>query len=75
MWTFPVELLSPVLSASAGLALWVTAAALNPVEMIYDRETRRLLEYVGTSNMRDLSSGDAYKKVRIVYSSGRVPCQ
>ncbi|MGH8454708.1 MAG: hypothetical protein ACRESW_09170, partial [Nevskiales bacterium] len=40
---------------------------LDPVEMTYDRQSRRLLEYRGTSNMRDSSTGDAYT-VRITYT-------
>lgn len=51
------------------------ALLLDPVEMTYDRETQRLLQYSGTSNMRDPSTGDAYKKVRIVYYSGLMRCQ
>lgn len=51
------------------------ALLLDPVEMTYERETQRLLEYRGTSNMRDPASGDAYKKVRITYHAGAVQCQ
>ncbi len=51
------------------------ALLLDPVEMTYDRETQRMLQYSGTSNMRDPSTGDPYKKVRIAYYPGLARCE
>ncbi|MCI0354282.1 MAG: hypothetical protein L0099_04460, partial [Acidobacteria bacterium] len=51
------------------------ALLLDPVEMSFEKETQRLLEYRGTSNMRDPSSGDAYDKVRIAYHPGVTRCE
>ncbi|MGH8630187.1 MAG: hypothetical protein ACREU7_05410, partial [Burkholderiales bacterium] len=52
----------------------VLSFVLDPVHLFYDRETSRLLEYRGTSNMRDPSTGDAYK-VRIGYLPETARCQ
>ncbi|MBU3694424.1 MAG: hypothetical protein FGM40_06295 [Rhodocyclaceae bacterium] len=42
---------------------------VDPLDLVYDPATRRLLEYRGVSNILDPATGKVYKKVRISYSS------
>lgn len=42
---------------------------VDPLDLLYDPATRRLLEYRGVSNLLDPATGKVYKKVRISYSS------
>lgn len=41
---------------------------VDPLELSYDADTRKLLEYRGVSNLHDPATGDAYN-VRIIYPS------
>jgi len=45
---------------------------VDPLDLLYDPSTRRLLEYRGVSNILDPATSKVYKKVRIRYSS-KVP--
>lgn len=40
----------------------------EPIELIYDRSGRRLLHYLGVSNVLDPSTGEVYKRIDISYS-------
>jgi len=40
---------------------------VDPLDLVYDPSTRRLLEYRGVSNILDPATGKVYKKVRISY--------
>jgi len=42
---------------------------VDPLDLLYDPATRRLLEYRGVSNILDPATGKVYKKVRISYSA------
>jgi hypothetical protein len=42
---------------------------VDPLDLLYDPSTRRLLEYRGVSNILDPATGKVYKKVRISYSA------
>ena len=42
---------------------------VDPLDLLYDPTTRRLLEYRGVSNILDPATGKVYKKVRISYSA------
>jgi hypothetical protein len=42
---------------------------VDPLDLLYDPSTRRLLEYRGVSNILDPATSKVYKKVRIRYSS------
>lgn len=41
----------------------------GPLEMTYDAQSKKLLEYRGISNIHDPATGEAYKAVRIAYYS------
>ncbi|MDE2148809.1 MAG: hypothetical protein KGJ55_03015 [Gammaproteobacteria bacterium] len=41
---------------------------IKPIVVIYDPQARRLLEYIGVSNVLDPETGKVFKSVRIVYS-------
>ncbi len=41
---------------------------VDPLELLYDPATRRLLEYRGVSNMLDPATSKVYKRVRVAYS-------
>lgn len=42
---------------------------VDPLDLLYDPATRRLLEYRGVSNILDPATGKVYKKARISYSA------
>jgi hypothetical protein len=42
---------------------------VSPLQLIYDLQTKSLVEYRGTSNLHDPQTGKAYSSVRIVYPS------
>jgi len=41
---------------------------VDPLELLYEPVSRRLLEYRGVSNILDPATGKAYKRVRVAYS-------
>lgn len=44
---------------------------VDPIELIYDRSGRRLLRYVGVSNILNPATGEVYRRVEINYSNER----
>lgn len=42
---------------------------VDPLDLLYDPASRRLLEYRGVSNMLDPATGKVYKKVRVSYAA------
>jgi hypothetical protein len=47
---------------------------VDPIELVYDRSGRRLLSYLGVSNILDPSTGEVYRRVQITYG-GPAPAE